>query len=375
MKLQLVALAALLLIGSASAIVRFPLHKMESSNDLLRKYGLVRSNPDPVPVHNFENAQYYGPISVGTPPQDFNVIFDTGSSNLWVPSVNCKDCGSHPRYDATKSSTYKKNGTAFYIRYGSGPVSGTFDGDDVTVGNIKTTGGVQQFAEILDVSGLGLAYAVGKFDGILGLGFQSISVGGVPTVFQTMMAQGLVEDTIFAFYLSPSSGQDGELVIGGLDKDHFSGPISYVPLTWEGYWYTALDKMTVGGGPSATAAKSVVLDSGTSILAGPTEEVKKIAAQVGATPFILNPKEFTIDCSKIPSLPIISVVMGGNAYDLEGKDYVINTGGGICLFGMTGIDIPPPKGPLWIMGDIFMRKYYTVFDWGRERLGFALSTA
>ena len=98
--------------------------------------------------------------------------------------------------------------------------------------------------------------------------------------------------------------------------------------------------------------------------------VKAIAKQVGAKPFFLNPEEYTIDCSKISSLPDIDVTMGGQKFTLTGKDYVINAGP-LCLFGMTGIDVPAPMGPLWIMGDVFMRKFYVVFDAGKERLGIA----
>jgi hypothetical protein len=363
---------------ASAAPMKVPIFKMKSMAEVYRENNLAYVSPsgnkynqvagvDPVAVHDYQNAQYYGPISVGTPPQSFAAIFDTGSSNLWVPGKTCSNCGSHPLYDSSKSSTYAKNGTVFKIQYGSGPVSGFLSQDVATVGDLTVK--YQTFAEITDTKGLGLAYKLGKFDGILGLAFPSISVDGIPTVFENMVSQGLVDQQVVSFYLSSKDGADGEMTIGGIDKTKYTGELKYTPLTSETYWETKLDSFTINGA-SASSTTKAILDTGTSLLAGPSADVKKIAASVGAKPFFLNKNEYTVDCSKVSSLPDLVFTMGGNNFTLSGADYTIASGP-ICLFAMTGIDVPPPAGPLWILGDVFIRKYYTVFDWGNKQLGFA----
>lgn len=332
------------------------------------KYG-SRVGDDPVTITDYMNAEYFGPISVGSPAQTFQVIYDTGSSNLWVPSSQCSNCGSKAKYQSTSSSTYQKNGTVFKIMYGSGPVSGFFSADTAALGSASIT--KQLFAEVTDVSGLGMAYSVGKFDGIAGMAWPRISVNNVPPLFFNALSQGIITSPVFAFYLSGSDGTSGEMDLGGIDSKHYTGALSYVPLTNETYWVTNMDSMAVGSNAGVTSVKRIVLDSGTSLLAGPTADVQKIAALVGAQPFFLNPKEYTVDCSKVSSLPDITFTIGGQAYVIHPQDYVINDEGLICLFGMVALDIPAPAGPLWILGDVFMRKYYTVFDVGQKRLGFA----
>merc|ERR1719230_724469 len=148
------------------------------------------------------------------------VIFDTGSANLWIPNSKVGLVGllKH-KYDSSKSSTYIKNGSAFNIRYGSGPVSGIWSEDTVTLGqDLKVP--KQLFAEVENAKGLGLAYGIGKFDGILGLGWDRISVDGVPTVFHNLVEQGGVTTQQFAFYLGNNA--PGSLVIGGTDSSHYT---------------------------------------------------------------------------------------------------------------------------------------------------------
>merc|ERR1719428_879785 len=159
----------------------------------------------------------------------------------------------------------------------------------------------------------------------------------------------------------------GELSFGGYDTAKFSGDLTYVPLTNESYWQISLESMKFGSDAVVSAPIRAIVDSGTSLLAGPKDQVDQIAKAAGATSVL--GKEYTIDCSKIDSLPELTITPGGGkTFTLTGKDYTLQVSGQ-CLFAFMGIEIP--SGPIWILGDVFMRKYYTVFDYGKKQVGFA----
>ena len=184
-----------------------------------------------------ENAQYYGPITMGSNSQPFKVVFDSGSSNLWVPARNYTQQKSKHKYSPAGDSSYVPNGTLFNIRYGSGPVNGFLSECDIDVGGLKVHG--QTFAEITNTKGLGAAFAIAPWDGLLGLAYGSIAVDGVPTVFQNMVTQGVVNEAVFAFYLSNEKNPPlpplfkGELILGGVDKNHYQGELKYHPVSRE----------------------------------------------------------------------------------------------------------------------------------------------
>lgn len=195
-------------------------------------------------LYSFHQAQYYGEISVGTPGQKFNVIFDTGSSNTWIPSSECTNCGSHPTFSSSKSGTHQKNGTEFKIVYGSGPVSGFMSKDHVSVGGLNAEGHL--FAEVTDVSGLGLAFAIGKFDGILGLGYPSISVNKVPPFFVQLVESGVVDEPVFSFFLNKDGdGKQSELILGGINEDHYTGNITWINVSEKKYWAFNLEVCSI----------------------------------------------------------------------------------------------------------------------------------
>jgi len=258
------------------------------------------------------------------------------------------------------------NGTAFDIEYGSGPVSGYESQDTLNFGGFKVQN--QIFAEVTDASGLGAAYKLGKFDGILGLAFPVLSVNHVATAFSNVVAQGFVQNAEFSFYLGNSRTDFGELLLGGTDPKHYTGDITWVPLKAATYWEITLGGLTIDGTSYASNVNAIV-DSGTSIMTGPSASIASIAAKLGAKEIIAG--EYMLAC-KFDTLPNIDLSINGNIYTLTPEDYLIPDGD-LCLLGFMGLDIPAPTGPLWILGDVFMRKYYTVWDTTNQRIGFALA--
>merc|ERR1712176_1441627 len=252
------------------------------------------------------NAQYFGEIEIGTPPQKFVVIFDTGSSNLWVPKVHCHNCGywfihgGKSKYDQSLSSSYRQDGSEFHIEYGSGSVKGHFSQDTVTLSSdIAITG--QKFAEVEDAGGLGIGYMMGKFDGIMGLAFEALSLGGATTVFKNAIDQGAVNKPIFAFKLGDNA--DGELTFGGYDDSEFKGDISWVSLSEPKYWEIKVDDVQIGS--YSSGAVNGIVDSGTSLITGPSSEIRKIASSVGASANLLG--QYTILVTRSPPFPTWSL--------------------------------------------------------------------
>ncbi|XP_053506569.1 nothepsin [Ictalurus furcatus] len=328
-----------------------------------------------VRLFNFMDAEYYGQISLGTPEQNFTVVFDTGSADLWVPSSYCvsQACAAHHKFKAVESSTYVHDGRIFGIHYDSGHLLGVTAKDTLRVGSMVLPD--QVFGE--SVYEPGMSFVMSKFDGVLGLSYPSLAEEHGEPVFDNMMNQKKLEKPMFSFYLSKNSRSTnlgGELLLGGMDEELFIRPINWLPITLNGYWQIKVDAVKVQGSATFCHSRScqAIVDTGTTLITGPTAYILTLQQLIGAT---LTPiGEFQVDCKRISSLPVVSFVLNGVEYSLTADDYIrkdkINKED-VCISGFQVMDIASPFGPVWILGDIFLSQVYSIFDRGQNRVGFA----
>uniref|UniRef100_A0A8C2DGT1 renin n=1 Tax=Cyprinus carpio TaxID=7962 RepID=A0A8C2DGT1_CYPCA len=366
------------------------LNKMPSIRETLKKMGVTAAQvfseimpkcdepsptngTAPTPLINYLDTQYFGEISIGSPPQMFNVVFDTGSANLWVPSHSCSPlytaCFTHNRYDASRSLTHIYNGTGFSIQYASGKVRGFLSEDVVVVGGIPV---VQVFAEATALPAIPFIFA--KFDGVLGMGYPDVAIDGITPVFDHIMSQHVLSQKVFSVYYrrDPTHIPGGELVLGGTDPNYHTGSFHYMNIKEEGKWEVIMKGVSVGADMLfCKDGCTAVIDTGSSYITGPASSISILMKTIGAVE--LAEGGYTVNCSLVKLLPTVTFHLGGQEYSLMGEDYILwsEFGEDICTVTFNALDVPPPTGPIWILGATFIARYYTEFDRGNNRIGFA----
>ncbi|XP_026555456.1 cathepsin E-like [Pseudonaja textilis] len=393
-----VLLITLVCIPFMTALIRIPLVQFNSIQTVLRKGGQLeqfwRNNvpesfsqkyhpcfPSDIflsmrtakeKLHNYMNAQYYGKVSIGTPPQTFSVILDTGSADFWIPSKYCMNeaCLNHNQFEPFLSHSYQHGGRHFSLRYGTGHLMGICSKDVVQISNISIE--AQDFGESLLEPGN--TFVSAHFDGVLGLAYPNLSVMDAVPVFDNMMRQNLVEEPVFSFFLNRDGNEDGgELIFGGIDHSLYYGPMYWIPVSQKMYWQIPLENVKIQG--QIVACRNgceAIVDSGTSLITGPLLDIKKLQAKIGAVPGPAG--EFLVDCRRLSSLPSISFTIKQKEFTLTPKQYIIKEYSryeALCFSGFQSLDLIFNEEPLWILGDVFMSGFYTVFDRGHDRIGFA----
>uniref|UniRef100_A0A8C4X564 pepsin A n=1 Tax=Erpetoichthys calabaricus TaxID=27687 RepID=A0A8C4X564_ERPCA len=314
------------------------------------------------PLTNDYDLDYYGIISIGTPPQFFKVIFDTGSSNLWVPSIYCKSiaCANHTKFNPAQSSTFRSTSQDISIEYGTGAMSGILGYDTVTIGSIVDTN--QMFGLSEDEPGSTFYYA--EFDGILGLAYPSISASDATPVFDNMMNKGLITQDLFSFYLSRNSETGSIVTFGGIDPAYYTGNIQWIPVTSEDYWQITVQTIKINGKVVACESGcAAIVDTGTSALVGDPSSINNIMSLVGI--HMDQNGQYSVNCNNIGSMPDVTFVINGAEFPLPASAYITQTS-----FDCTsGFDPTGDDG--WILGDVFIREWYTIFDRANNMVGLA----
>jgi len=355
-------------------IIRVPLTKSKSPNQLNHESGNADAMTSPAEIlTNFGDVQYFGSLGIGTPAQDFKILFDTGSSDIWVPGNDCDQqylaCSAKTKFKYQDSATYTNTGNSISIQYGLGSMEGFQCVDTVTLDGLAVPG--QTFAQAIELPG-GAFDDVG-FDGIMGMAFSSLAQNNVPTVFDNMIKNKLVSQPVFSFYLNrdPSNVDNGgELLLGGIDTTRYTGDINYIPLKDTSWWLIDQDSVSVGS--YSVTGGSAILDTGTSLIGGPPDVIQSINSAVGAQDDG-NGNYFFPNCGTQTAVPV-TFTLGGNDYVIESTDYIIPGADpdGNCRSAFS----PFTSGgdPFWILGDVFIGKYYTIFDVGNQQIGLATAT-
>jgi len=329
--------------------------------------------------HAAQASEYYGQVSVGSPPQTFLVVYDTGSGNLLLPSRECSSeaCTNHKRFDAGLSATAMQiafaeqpttpvgqDGTrdVVTITFGTGEMSGVYIRDNVCLGqgSVCCKANFVAATEESDEP-----FSLVPFDGILGLSLPQMAEGPAFSMVDRMVESGVLKQSLFGVFFG-NDGEESEITFGEMRQDRMAGELYWAPVTEQGYWQVEMRDVLLDKDPlglcSGKDRCKVAVDTGTSLLAGPSDVVDMLIEKLAVAE----------DCSNFNELPTIGFVVGDNILRLEPEDYVSQNGGS-CTLGLMSLDIPPPRGPLFIFGDPFLRKYYTVYDRANVRVGFAVA--
>ncbi|KAH8997788.1 acid protease [Lactarius hatsudake] len=318
-----------------------------------------RGNGDP--LTDDSDGLWYGSITVGTPAVTYTVQFDTGSSDLFLPGSDCDStCSGHTLYNPESSSTSSDVGQPFSLQYGDGStVSGEQYTDTVTLAGFKAT---------LQRLGAATTYSSGfqsdqfPADGLLGMGYESLSSYGASPVFQSLVSQGHVSTPVFSFYFAESGS---ELYIGGTNQDLYTGSFTYMPVITQGYWEGLFDDISVNG-RTVIGRDNAIIDTGTTQVIGDTRSVQAIYDQIPGSKYA-GFGTWTIPCSFNTR---ISIGFSGKAFGISSSTFNLgpdSPGSSDCFGGFGASD----GLGVWIIGDVFLRNVYTEFDLGQNRVGFA----
>lgn len=257
------------------------------------------------------------------------------------------------------------------LYFGKGSAAGLVIEDDICLG--APAPGEQLCAKMNFVSAEKMSdepFNLLPYDGVLGLALPELSATKDFNIMGELAEQEVLKNDRFAIWLAgPGDSEDSELTIGDFKTERLASGIHWVKVTKHsgakvpsGYWQVEIHDFSIDNGPLGLGAVQAAADTGTAFIAGPGSIISTLEAELG----------MNSDCSNFAELPNLGLIVDSIIMNLEPSDYVMKTKKG-CHYQFMSLEIPPPKGPIVLLGDPFLKKYYTVFDRDTLKLGFALA--
>ncbi|PWN24066.1 acid protease, partial [Microstroma glucosiphilum] len=312
---------------------------------------------------NYEDdSTWYTTVQVGTPAADYSLVLDTGSSDVWISSSS---------YTPADSSTFVNKSSAFDISYGSGDVAGYVASETFTIAQHTITG--QTFAVATSV---GSGLLDGTTDGIVGLGFSSLSVDGAQPIWQS------AGETEFSFYLEEDSSTKratsetapgGIFTLGGANTSLYTGDINWLTVTEEAYWTVQLGGISVQGYSAGIGSlDAAAIDTGTTLLGGPDTVIAALYDQIPDSEALSSAEGYySYPCDTNINA---TITFGNQQYALSSADFEVSEiSSGVCLGAFFSVGSVTSRSSLnWIVGDVFLKGVYSIFSAGSTaRVGFA----
>ena len=323
-----------------------------------------------------DDISYFAAFTVGTSSKTFYLLLDSAASNTWIMSSTCttQACAVHNTLGPSDSTSLQINSAQeFSVTYGSGSVSG-----DVATDTLHTSAFSIPFTFGLanNVSSEFASYAM---DGIIGFGRENLITQtqnnvNSPTLMDVLVSQKVIPAKLFGVHLwrsSSGSPNNGELNLGAPDPSKYTGALNFLPAqaNIDGFWEVAVDDAGVDGKSAGLTGNTAILDTGTSFILMPAAAAAALHALI---PGSANPgggETFTVPCG---ARSVVTITLGGVAYAVPPADYVgapvSAAAGAACFSNVVGRQTF--NASQWLLGDVFLKNVYAVFDFDGARVGF-----
>ncbi|KAJ2508531.1 aspartic proteinase precursor [Coemansia sp. RSA 2052] len=318
------------------------------------------NDTDSSPPGNRGFQSYFGEIQLGTPPQRFSVVFDTGSSDFWIPSIDCDSaaCSAHSRFNHSASDSYVTSHLPFSLNYGTGGLIGQVGSDTLLVGGVSAPG-----LHVGVATHMGKFFRTTQFDGVFGLGFPKLSRIQADPPLYTMIQSGLLEKPVFSFWVREGkNGQHagGEVVLGGVNDKRFEGRTRTIPIVRKMYWEVELNGLLINENQVPNiSSQTAIIDTGTALIVLPAVDADAVNQFLGAIPLFDEYGLYAIDCHK-DNKPTIKFVLAGETFAIGPSHYILPVGKNRCVTAFAASTTQDLSR--WVIGTSFLRAWHTTFD-------------